>query len=78
MFGDGVRVACHLYPTADAPMAGEVGRGHSTRAIDVIGADVTDGVATIEDAAEGIPTSVAGGDGPTSPTASDAEPETAP
>ena len=26
-FADGVRVACHLYPTSDAPMAGEAGGG---------------------------------------------------
>ncbi len=25
-FADGVRVACHLYPTSDAPMAGEAAR----------------------------------------------------
>jgi hypothetical protein len=26
-FADGVRVACHLYPTSDAPMAGEAAVG---------------------------------------------------
>ena len=26
-FADGVRVACHLYPTADAPMAGDAATG---------------------------------------------------
>ena len=32
-FADGVRVACHLYPTSDAPMAGEAaaGRGAARR-----------------------------------------------
>jgi hypothetical protein len=27
LFSDGVRVACHLYPTADAPMAGQAFAG---------------------------------------------------
>jgi hypothetical protein len=27
LFNDGVRVACHLYPTADAPMAGQAFAG---------------------------------------------------
>ena len=35
-FADGVRVACHLYPTADAPMAGEAAAG---AAHEVIGHD---------------------------------------
>ena len=59
---DGVRVACHLYPTADAPMAGVLGQGQSTRSIEVIGADVAEGVATISDAATGSP-AVAGAPG---------------
>ena len=35
-FADGVRVACHLYPTSDAPMAGEAAgsaRGRRTRVV---------------------------------------------
>ncbi len=60
-FSDGVRVACHLYPTPDAPMAGILGRGHSTRSIEVIGADVAEGVATIPDAAAGVPTAIGSG-----------------
>ena len=59
-FADGVRVACHLYPSADAPMAGQTGRSHSTRAIDVIGADLDQGVATITDAVD-LPALIAPG-----------------
>jgi peptide/nickel transport system ATP-binding protein len=69
-FRDGVRVACHLYPTADAPMAGEAGRGHSTRAIEVIGADVADGHATIADASEMVAPSADAADGSATSTRS--------
>ncbi|HEY4190891.1 MAG TPA: ABC transporter ATP-binding protein [Candidatus Limnocylindrales bacterium] len=36
-FADGVRVACHLYPASDAPMAGEAGRGAAPH--EVVGHD---------------------------------------
>jgi peptide/nickel transport system ATP-binding protein len=49
-FSDGVRVACHLYPTPDAPMAGQAAPEHATRSISVIGADVAEGVATVVEA----------------------------
>ena len=39
-FADGVRVACHLYPTSDAPMAGEAAPGRATRPIEVVGAGI--------------------------------------
>jgi oligopeptide/dipeptide ABC transporter ATP-binding protein len=65
-FADGVRVACHLYPSADAPMAGEAAPGHATRAINVIGADVAGGSETIAEAtgdAGALPTADAAGPG---------------
>jgi oligopeptide/dipeptide ABC transporter ATP-binding protein len=52
-FADGVRVACHLYPSADAPMAGEAAMDHATRSINVIGADVEGGIATVVEAGDG-------------------------
>jgi oligopeptide/dipeptide ABC transporter ATP-binding protein len=51
-FADGVRVACHLYPSADAPMAGEAAPELATRSISAIGADVEGGVATVVEAAD--------------------------
>jgi hypothetical protein len=67
-FADGVRVACHLYPTADAPMAGEAAMDHATRSINVIGADVEGGIATVVDA---------GADAAAAPAATDVEGGTA-
>ena len=67
-FSDGVRVACHLYPTADAPMAGEAAMDHATRSINVIGADVEGGIATVVDA---------GADAAAAPAATDVEGGTA-
>jgi hypothetical protein len=44
---DGVRIACHLYPASDAPMAGVGATTAPTRPIDVIGGDIETGVATV-------------------------------
>src|SRR5262249_61731214 len=51
-FADGVRVACHQYPTPDSPMAGGAAHELATRSISVIGADVEDGVATVVEAGD--------------------------
>jgi peptide/nickel transport system ATP-binding protein len=53
-FADGVRVACHLYPSPDAPMAGEAAMDHATRSINVIGADVEGGIATVVEPGDGV------------------------
>jgi oligopeptide/dipeptide ABC transporter ATP-binding protein len=71
-FADGVRVACHLYPTPDAPMAGQAAPEHATRSISVIGADVAEGVATVVEADPEA--EVAGPDAATDPPTSRPEP----
>src|SRR4029078_2398938 len=53
-FAAGVRVACHLYPSADATMAGEAAIDHATRSINVIGADVEGSIATVAEGGDGV------------------------